>query len=330
MHRPFFSIIIPTYNRSNYLRLALTHILNQTFQDFEIIISDNCSTDDTKNVIYDFNTRKVKYYRNKENTEIIPNIIKALKRATGGYFLLHGDDDYLLSEDSLKDLHKIIKKFPLGYFRLNYLSLKDNKLFDYKMSKEFKKDEMLKPKSNNDEVFEFIEKSDPYFMSGICLKKFNIKKSDFTESELAPWFPIVFSNTKKFGSYYCSDYFLAANWVTKSDHPLYRLINGKFTFEIHLKKVSKIISKKNYINLRIKLVKSVIFFFPLIKANKGIKTLFVCAQRVTFLYPQIKFSIFFWVSLLSSIILPSLVIRNMREYYLSSTIKKNTYVKESN
>lgn len=326
MHRPFFSIIIPTYNRSEYLKIAIVHLLNQNFHDFEIIISDNYSKDNTKNIVRSFKNKKIKYYRNKKNIEVIPNIIKALRRANGKYFLLHGDDDYLYLKNSLKELHNLIEKSPKGYFRLNYLSIRDNKVFDYKMSKGFKRDQELNMTNSNDEVFDFIEKSDPYFMSGICLKRFKIKESNFTKSELAPWFPISFINAKKFGAYYCSNYFLVANWATKPDHPLYRLINGKFTFESHLDNISKIVSKKKYIELKLKLIKRVIFFFPLAKIYKGSNAVLSAAKRLIYLYPKTKFSIYFWFSLLLSLILPSIVIRYVREYYLRFLISKSNAI----
>ena len=54
MTTPFFSIVIPTFNRSDLFPYAVRSILNQTFEDFEIIISDNCSADDTPQVAKQF------------------------------------------------------------------------------------------------------------------------------------------------------------------------------------------------------------------------------------------------------------------------------------
>jgi len=62
MEKPFFSIVIPTYNRGNYLKLAIKSILRQNYDDYEIIITDNASTDNTKEVIYSFRNKKIKYF----------------------------------------------------------------------------------------------------------------------------------------------------------------------------------------------------------------------------------------------------------------------------
>ncbi len=63
MTQPFFSIVIPTYNRSNLFPLAVRSILRQTFEDFEVIVSDNWSTDDTPEVARQFTDPRVKYVR---------------------------------------------------------------------------------------------------------------------------------------------------------------------------------------------------------------------------------------------------------------------------
>ena len=58
---PFFSVVIPTYNRENIIKNAIDSILSQTFQDFEIIIIDNGSTDNTKQFIKSYSSAKIKY-----------------------------------------------------------------------------------------------------------------------------------------------------------------------------------------------------------------------------------------------------------------------------
>jgi glycosyltransferase involved in cell wall biosynthesis len=59
---PLFSILIPTFNREKILPIAVESVLNQTFSDFELIIVDNGSTDNTKKVIEDYSDERIKYY----------------------------------------------------------------------------------------------------------------------------------------------------------------------------------------------------------------------------------------------------------------------------
>ena len=64
---PYFSIIIPTYNRAHSIHKAINSILSQTFQNFEIIIIDDASNDNTEEVIKNINASRVFYYRNEKN-----------------------------------------------------------------------------------------------------------------------------------------------------------------------------------------------------------------------------------------------------------------------
>ena len=66
---PKVAIGLPVYNGQNYVARAIESILSQTFEDFELIICDNCSGDDTENICREFaaNDRRIRYYRNERN-----------------------------------------------------------------------------------------------------------------------------------------------------------------------------------------------------------------------------------------------------------------------
>jgi len=61
--KPFFSIILPTYNQSDFLKKSINSILSQTFQNWELLIIDNNSTDNTDNVIQSFQDNRIKVYK---------------------------------------------------------------------------------------------------------------------------------------------------------------------------------------------------------------------------------------------------------------------------
>jgi glycosyltransferase involved in cell wall biosynthesis len=63
MTMPFFSVVIPTFNRGDLLPYAVQSVLKQTFEDFEIIVSDNCSSDDTPKVSKQFEDPRFRYLR---------------------------------------------------------------------------------------------------------------------------------------------------------------------------------------------------------------------------------------------------------------------------
>ena len=59
MDKPFFSVIIPTFNQCFFLEKAIRSILNQSFVNYEIIVIDNYSEDNTENLIKKFNSKKI-------------------------------------------------------------------------------------------------------------------------------------------------------------------------------------------------------------------------------------------------------------------------------
>lgn len=94
------SIVMATYNGEKYLREQIDSILNQTIQDFEVIVCDDCSTDGTWNVLleYQLQDRRIKCYHNEENLGFKKNFEKAIRLCTGDYIALSDQDDIWLPE----------------------------------------------------------------------------------------------------------------------------------------------------------------------------------------------------------------------------------------
>lgn len=94
---PQLSILIPTYNREKYIEQAIDSVLNQDFQDFEIICSDNGSTDNTFKILYEYQRRdkRIKVYQNRENLGPIPNWKNCLDYAKGEYVHWLWSDDWI-------------------------------------------------------------------------------------------------------------------------------------------------------------------------------------------------------------------------------------------
>lgn len=103
---PLVTIGIPTYNRANvFLKQALKSVLGQTYPNVEIIVSDNCSTDNTENVVKSFNDPRIRYFKQGKNIGAINNSNFCLEQARGDYYLLHHDDD-LIDPDFLETCMK--------------------------------------------------------------------------------------------------------------------------------------------------------------------------------------------------------------------------------
>ena len=95
---PYFTIGIPTYNRVAFLREAINSALSQTNPDFELIISDNASTDDTPAVVASIKDERLRYVRQPANFGAVNNINFLINEARGRFFVLHQDDDLLHPE----------------------------------------------------------------------------------------------------------------------------------------------------------------------------------------------------------------------------------------
>lgn len=90
------SIGIPTYNRADgFLRNALESALAQTYKNIEIIVSDNCSTDNTGEFIKSYSDKRIRYFRQKNNIGVEGNFNYCVEQARGEYFLLLCDDDLI-------------------------------------------------------------------------------------------------------------------------------------------------------------------------------------------------------------------------------------------
>src|SRR5215475_8414170 len=96
MTTPLFSIVIPTFNRSDLFPYAVRSILKQTFEDFEIIISDNCSTDSTRQVAEQFEDPRFKYIKTPQHFTIADSWEFARSHAVGKLIVMLSDDDALL------------------------------------------------------------------------------------------------------------------------------------------------------------------------------------------------------------------------------------------
>lgn len=91
---PKISVLMPVYNtQEDYLREAISSILNQTYSDFEFIIINDGSTNNAKEVILSYQDERIKYYENSKNLGVIKTLNKGLVLADGEYIARMDSDD---------------------------------------------------------------------------------------------------------------------------------------------------------------------------------------------------------------------------------------------
>ncbi|MCT4581710.1 MAG: glycosyltransferase [Flavobacteriales bacterium] len=112
-----FSIIIPTYNRANFIEKTILSALNQSYTDFEVVVVDDGSTDHTETIIKKINSNKVKYYF-KENGERGAARNYGVQYAIGDYITFLDSDD-LLRPNYLEEASQFIQQNnPNVFFQL--------------------------------------------------------------------------------------------------------------------------------------------------------------------------------------------------------------------
>jgi len=96
---PLVTIGLPVFNRERFVRQSIESLLNQTFRDFQLIISDNASTDGTGKICEEYarKDRRVRYFRNSENIGLSPNFNRAFSLSESPYFKWSTSDDYWAS-----------------------------------------------------------------------------------------------------------------------------------------------------------------------------------------------------------------------------------------
>jgi glycosyltransferase involved in cell wall biosynthesis len=106
---PFFSIILPCYNREKRILRAIESVLKQNFTDFELIIIDDASTDGTLKIIQSVNDDRIKVIANKTNQERCVSRNTGIAEANGEYICFLDSDDYHL-DNHLQELHDFVVK----------------------------------------------------------------------------------------------------------------------------------------------------------------------------------------------------------------------------
>lgn len=109
MAGPKFSVVIPTRERAGTLRFALRTCLDQTFDDYEVVVSDNFSSPETRAVVDECGSPRVRYVRTAEPVAMSTNWEFGVGHARGEYVLVIGDDDGLLPH-ALRELDALSRK----------------------------------------------------------------------------------------------------------------------------------------------------------------------------------------------------------------------------
>ena len=116
---PRVSVCIPVYNGADYIAESLHSVLAQTFEDFRVIVVDNCSTDGTADVVRSFRDSRLTYVRNSTNLGAVGNFNRCLELADGEYVNIWHHDDVMVPENVERKVAVLDKHPSVGYVHSN-------------------------------------------------------------------------------------------------------------------------------------------------------------------------------------------------------------------
>lgn len=113
---PLVSVITPVFNGENFLRESIESILNQTFKNFEYIIIDDCSNDNTWQILKEYSKKdkRIKIYKNESNLGIAGNRNKGISLSGGKYIAWQDADDISFSDRLEKECNVLEKNSQIG------------------------------------------------------------------------------------------------------------------------------------------------------------------------------------------------------------------------
>ena len=118
---PLFSICIPCFNHAQYVGRTIQSVLEQDFDDFEIVVADNASTDGSREVVRSFNDPKVRLIENRYNIGFAPNLQQVTREAKGRFLNVLSSDD-LMQRGTLWQFKRVIDDCGQDAHRLVLLS----------------------------------------------------------------------------------------------------------------------------------------------------------------------------------------------------------------
>jgi glycosyltransferase involved in cell wall biosynthesis len=130
MQTPLISVILPVYNCEKYISTAIQSILNQTYSNFELIIINDNSTDNSEKEINAFKDPRIKYNKNPENLKLIQTLNIGIQLSKGEYIARMDADDISYPERFEKQIIFLEKNKEVGVLGTSFKLLKENSLND--------------------------------------------------------------------------------------------------------------------------------------------------------------------------------------------------------
>jgi glycosyltransferase involved in cell wall biosynthesis len=137
MNKPLVTVHMCTYDRADFISKALESVQSQTYDNLEILVLDDNSSDNTAEIVrnYSQSDSRIKYHKNESNVGITTNRNRALSLSNGKYIAVLDSDDYWIDENKIEDQVKFLESNPdfavIGSYA-KFVNEKDEEVFTYK------------------------------------------------------------------------------------------------------------------------------------------------------------------------------------------------------
>jgi glycosyltransferase involved in cell wall biosynthesis len=180
MQTPFLSIIIPLYNKEKFVSATIKSVLTQTYTDFEIIIVEDCSMDNSKLIACQFISENVKIIQHEKNKGLSASRNTGIRNANSDYVVFLDADD-VLKPNYLEKIFSLIQNFPeASIFATNYEEIFERKkaITTTLSLKKFEKDGIIP------DFFEANLQQPLYCQSSLCVRKNAFEKIGFYDETI--------------------------------------------------------------------------------------------------------------------------------------------------
>ncbi|MCL5276200.1 MAG: glycosyltransferase [Deltaproteobacteria bacterium] len=203
------TVVIPTYNRAQYLKKAIQGVLEQSFKDFRLIILDNNSSDNTATIVKSFDDARIHYIKNEKNIGSIENLNKAIELCETEYLSIPHDDDIMKKEFLERELQILESNQNISVVATNAEIIDENgnvignKLLNYNNDRVFATHEYSRNSLLGSDISFFLPCPTVMFRTNILKKyKLRFKEEMMLMADAFLWLEL---NTLPFEFYWVAD-----------------------------------------------------------------------------------------------------------------------------
>lgn len=328
--KPKISVVLPTYNREHFLSLTLKSIFNQDFRDFEVIVLDDRSTDNTKKTAEAFADKRLRYIKNKQNLGYGLNLDKGFRLSKGKYVFLISDDDLILRSDTFSSIYNEMEKKNVGYAQTGLMYYSSDPYHPSSLDHVDSKLIYIPP--SKDVILQTLNW---HFgcVSGNVFRRDLLEKNDVIDDVWWPYFRAIYRSILKTGCLYFGHHFIVARISTTG---LIKWLDQKVNKGFYMRKLFQIYKEFDrsderfdfFLKNRLDFLIGQLIGIKYYTSNRNVKYI---SKEIVKYRPDYIYDLYFWRNVLLALILPKFFLKIVRFFRIKiSSNKMLGFVKSIN